>query len=487
MAFDTLEYLEQGKVDFVYHLTVYDYKYLIRNVRASERKNEIIKGFLPLLINKKPDFCFDIIFDNDMFLEEAKYLLERFFTYKSFDKDDFEMFLNSKLAPKFLEENFDNILEEFINDLDFIFAYLFKNKDSMMHLLRNLAYHPNLHIRYLFMKYMLLNHPEDISLFYSDITKYLTSETFQENEQLSLFKDYMDVKDASDLAFIAFDKVSADMWEKFKDYILSNYEYNDLAKKLLEYIKVPISSGLFTRKKNEKGIPEFAKDADILFSTALRSRFYIFKKFSSYVSQELLEQYQNSQKYFFNDGEVPFVYEKLDSLGLSRRLDLFVEKYMDLSTDKSYEFLDKGSTATCYRIGDFVFKLVSAKWSYEDIICPDLYIILPNLEEELLRDENGIVYGGIEVQKFLKRSASNIPKNIESEFNSELARLGYYVRDILLRASHDDNCRLLDSYLDSGNPNPPDWFIEYPMVLVDRDRVYSIDNESPKQLRISMS
>ena len=49
-----------------------------------------------------------------------------------------------------------------------------------------------------------------------------------------------------------------------------------------------------------------------------------------------------------------------------------------------------------------------------------------------------------------------------------------------------DNCRLLDSYREADYYNPemlPDWFKEYPLVSVDRDRVYQLTNEYPKQIK----
>ena len=63
MAFNTHEYLRDGKVDFVYHQTPYDYKHLIESVRSAENRIEIINGFLPKLKENLPNFCFDIIYD----------------------------------------------------------------------------------------------------------------------------------------------------------------------------------------------------------------------------------------------------------------------------------------------------------------------------------------------------------------------------------------------------------------------------------------
>ena len=45
---------------------------------------------------------------------------------------------------------------------------------------------------------------------------------------------------------------------------------------------------------------------------------------------------------------------------------------------------------------------------------------------------------------------------------------------------------LLDSYLDADTHNHeqlPEWFKKYPLVLVDRDRIYKKDNPFIKQLK----
>ena len=71
MAYNTLEYLEAGNVGFVFNLTQYDYKNLIRYVRESNRRVNIVNGFLQKLKNSKPRFCFDIIYDMDEFISPS--------------------------------------------------------------------------------------------------------------------------------------------------------------------------------------------------------------------------------------------------------------------------------------------------------------------------------------------------------------------------------------------------------------------------------
>ena len=103
MAFNTLEYLEAGKVEFVYNLTSYDFNSLIKYVRASERKNNIINGFLAKLKDMKPRFCFEIIYDNDDYYEDAKYLLNKHYSLDSLTKEQLEtMILNCRLGNTFM-------------------------------------------------------------------------------------------------------------------------------------------------------------------------------------------------------------------------------------------------------------------------------------------------------------------------------------------------------------------------------------------------
>ena len=486
MSFYALDYLEQGKVDFVYNLTQYDCNSLINYVRKSEKRSVIVNKVLPLLKDTRPQFCFEIIFDMQEYSKEASYILHKYYTYNSFSKDQFEKLINnSSIGKTYLEENFDSFLNLFKDDLDFILEFLFNNMTNCMDMLKKLSLHANLHIRYLFMCYLVKNHKEKIHMFYDEITKYLTSYTYYEGEQLTLFLEYMKMEDVSDLACLIFEN-GLPSWNKIKKFILANYEYNDLAFCLLREKKVTISENSWKYEENKLGIDEFNKDADTYFSTANKYRLRILNKYSSKVSDMLLEEYKKYLSYFKNEGEQDRRYYDIDNYGLSRKLQSYVEKYLSLSKNTSHSFLEEGSTASCYRIGDYVFKLVIAKHSYEEIICPDLYIILPNLEEDFVRNNEGIVLAGIEVQKYLPKDAKNVPKPVFSDFYKELNRLGYYTTDTLIGGVCGDNCRLLDHYSDADVINPPSWFKEYPLVLVDRDMVYKLENKSPKQLRSPM-
>ena len=156
MAYNTLEHLEKGIVDFVYSLTAYDYTNLIKSIRKNENKLKIINGFLLKLIDTKPQFCFEIIYDMPEFIIEAEYILNKYYTVETISKETLDKLLNnSQLGLNFLKNNLEQILIKFEKDLTFILKYLFENFNECLNILKKISLHYNLHIRFLFMKYLL--------------------------------------------------------------------------------------------------------------------------------------------------------------------------------------------------------------------------------------------------------------------------------------------------------------------------------------------
>lgn len=160
-----------------------------------------------------------------------------------------------------------------------------------------------------------------------------------------------------------------------------------------------------------------------------------------------------------------------------------VDKYLSLSKDTTYNYVASGSITSVYRIGDYAFKLCRGKYSKNKVICPNLYLIIKNLEEHYIRDEKtNRVLAGIDVQKYLTGNIQDfsLQLKIKNLFINELKGLGYFVDDNLIGGKYGDNLMLLDSYMDADCSNPdvlPDWFKKYPYVLVDRDLVYKIEEK----------
>lgn len=479
MAFNTLEYLEQGKVDFVYNLTSYDYRILIKNVRNSSKKEAIIDGCIQLLTKDRPRFILEIIYD----LEKYKDITMSLITESFLDEKDH---LFNLLKTNYGKEYIFNHLYYLKKDDDnlvLVINHMLSEFNENIDYLKKLSIHDDLHLRYLFMKSLVKYYPDKINYFYDDITKYLTSYTYKEYEQLTFLPDLMDNKDISILATsILNDLKDYDTWIKIKEFILKNYEKNYLAQQLLE--DEPISEYSFKIKKNTKGKKEFLKDPDRLFETS-KQQLYIYKNYKKYIAKELIDKLEQYINYFYKNKKLDSKLDEIFEHDLYSKLKEYVDKYLSLSKSSETYYITSGTTSSTYRLGDYVIKLDSTKWSYEDIICPNLYLIHKNLEEVFVRNTRNIVISGIEVQKYLSRNAREVPKEYFKLFKDELKRLGYYSTDTFINGSCGDNCMLLDSYLDADTRNPeqlPDWFKEYPIVLVDRDRIYEIDNKFPKQL-----
>ena len=491
MAFNPLEYLKDGKVDFVFNCTQYDYEHLIERVRKVPNRIEIINGFLPKLKEELPSFCFSIIYDIPEFANEAYELLNiKNITPKMLNN----MLYNSPLGDKTLEENFDLLINN-KEYFDVVVKYAFDSDNKV--LLHKLSRYSNLHTRFLFMKYLIKNHPEKINDIYDDITKYMTSVTYEPLEQMTFLPELMDSEDISKLAVQLLVNNQEEDYEKLKQYILKEYKYNHLASELLNVPTIEDTNrpGLFIIDDKNKLIQEnaFIKDSNSLFITSSDYRFHILFDHNEKIKQELLDNFSSKMRCFLeakrNDESLidnnKWDLKQIDNCGLSGLLEEWTEKYMDLSKSKEYGFIGNGTTCSCYRIGDYVIKLVKTKWSYEDVICPNLYLIAKDYEEIYIRNKNGVVQGGLEVQKYLTRSAKDIDPKYFEYFDLALDRLGYMRTDTLTKGSCGENTMLLDTYLDADCPNPenvPVWFRQYPLVLIDRDRIYPKNRIYVKQL-----
>lgn len=483
MAFNTLEYLEQGKVEFLYRQTPYDREQLIHEVRKATNKNDIIKGFLPKVMDSDPSFCFAIIYDNDSFAEQTKELLAKGHTLTD------KMLINLLKNTSWGKDYFYTHIEEFestIKEKTYpeIFAIILASYKECERFIEHYKSQPNTHIRFLFMKYLLKNHEELFGVIYPNVMLYLTSVTYRQNEQLTFLPDYMDNEDICDLALLIFkSRYRYRYFGPLKEFILKYYPENDLAKVLIRPLLTEGPGTAYHFEKNVEGIDEFSKDANTLFLTSATEKFNIIQNYPNLISKEILEHYLAYYKRFRTDEDHVLSLVNVHRLG--EVLLQFIDKYLALSKNPTWRYLESGSTGTVYQMGDYVLKLFRTKWSYEDVICPDLYLIIKNLEEIYIRNPNGVVECGIEVQPYLAKGAEWVTKRTLANFEAELARLGYRSTDAFVNGPCGDNCRILDSYQDANCKDPeslPNWFKKTPLVLVDRDRIYPKDQRFIRQL-----
>jgi len=499
MAFDPIEYLEQGNVSFLWKISSEDRKRLIKYVRESSNRNNIVKGFLAKLKRFLPRFCFEIIYDMDEYTKDTFELVKGNLGVKVGYKNLINksekirnILYNTSWGHAFVLRNLTNILRANSDNINPILEYSFSDFEKNQDFIKRLSRHENLHTRYLFMKYLVENHPDKINLVYDDIMKYLTNYTYEENEQLTLLPDLMNSEDVSKLAIssLMFNP-NKSLWYELKEYILANYKTNDLAPLLL--YRTDLSN--FVCYLGEEALEkEFVMDADRLFESAHTHKYMIYERYKEQLSSELVKKFEYYLNFFKSKDKDKFLATytayTLSLNGLWNEVVSYVDKYLPISQNKTSEYLNQGTTAVCYRIGDYVFKIIKSKWSYEDVICPDLYLIAKNFEEYYIRDKHGKVIAGIEVQKYLSRKDIEITSEQLRQFRESLKKLGYYVNDTLMHGKCGDNVAILDSYLDADTENPenlPDWFKEVPLVLIDRDMVYKIGSRFPKQIRESLS
>lgn len=499
MAFIPIERLRKGNTDFLYDFSTNDKELLINQVRNHPDRINIINGFIDKLKDIYSYFCYEIICDIPEYRSLSYYLLMKYYKIESLNLDMIKKLLNNKPLAIILLKNH---LEEFLNKGDevitLLLEFVLNNKKELKETLFILSRNKNMHIRYLFMKYVITKEPNLLNVVYDDIFKYFIDYSYEENEQLTLLPNFMNIKEICDIALLFLKNNDMAMFNKIKEYILTNYKTNYLAYMLddSEIYTIYETDEEINKKEKIDRIKKQAlySDLDRLFLTSSTYKIHLYQDYHRRLSKQILNDFENRIKYFQSDkaiysenipnfvldnffGNNKFLGAKLMHIyevGLEDELNSFVDKYLSLSQRHDYEFVGEGTTCAAYRIGDYVLKLIKMKWSYEEEICPNIYLILKNLEEVYLRDNNEHVVGGIEVQKYLARSARNIDSKYLELYQEELDRLGYFCTDCLL-SEYGENVRLLDSYLDADTKDVeslPEWFKEYPIVLIDRDMVY---------------
>lgn len=496
MSFNPIERLEKGNLDFVFNLTDYDRNHLIAEVRKRKNRVRIINGFIYQLKDYLPSFCFSIIYDIPEFAKVAREL----FNFKYINAEILNNMLNNSPAGiELLNEYLELFLSSSmsIDILNVIFKYILDNKNN--NLIHKVSICNDLHVRYLFMNYLLNNYIEMIDDVYCDITKYTTSTTYESGEQISFAPELMNSEDVSKLAVALLVNNRVADYDKLKRFILKEYEYNYLASELLKplFDFDPDTGNMIKDDLKEIKESTFSQDSSVLFKTSADYRFGMYMSHKDKIKKELLDEFEYKIRYFINTGNPNDSYSLFNSSdedmlniiyshGLGNLLEKYAEKYMDLSKCKEYGYVKAGTTCNCYRLGDYVIKLIRMKWSYEDIICPDLYLFAKNYEEIYVRNKSGEVVAGLEVQKYLTKDARFVDPKYLKSFDDALKGLGYTRTDTLVNGTCGENAMLLDTYLDADCHNPeflPKWFKECPIVVVDRDRIYPKDEIFVRQIR----
>jgi hypothetical protein len=472
MAFYADDRIRDNNLDFLYDFTYEAKKELALSIRESEERNQLVKNSYKKGFRYHQFFYFEIVYDMEEY--EA-------FTKKYLEKNNFNcldeikisnLIKNTKFGMKFIFENIDKFYD---NDkiLNLIIFNILINFGDQPEYIKILSLHPNLNLRHLFMKNLISFNSTLIPQVYDDITKYFTSYTYKEFEQMTFAPELMEI-DAIQEILIKMIKNDMDnsIIKKTRDFILNNYKENDLA-------------SIFFKNNLE----ELIENPDAYFKSASNNKIYLYKNIGNKLSEEISLQFERLLHMYDIDGlsnKVVNRFRNLDYFGLLNIINKLTEKYMDLSTDKTFGDISGGSTTSSYRIGDYCFKLSDMKWSYEDIICPNDFMFIKNLEEIMIRNKDtNFVEAAIEVQQFLSKPVDEASGNAVFMLLKAIEEKGYYYNDSL-KSCNGPNAYFLKHYHDADCDNPeslPDWFKKEPLVITDRDRVYKKDDKFIKQIK----
>lgn len=465
-----IDSLSVGDIEFMERFSREQMDYLAREINVSpDRRNLLFNSFKEIAF-KYPEYAFKMTFDMDEYRNYwLRYLRNDcsiLFDYK------FLLFflLAGDWAVNFVGENLNKIVKSNKESLFAIIRHAERTNNFMLiNLLKN---HWNMEIRAMFIIEILDAFPHMFDLIYEDdVIKYFVKND-SNGKELELIKENYVSKIASLSLLHLCDEA---LYLRIRDFILSRYDSNTLAAELDKYGKLVDSVNPLNRDY-------IINDIDVLFKTSNNYKYALFAKYGDYLNKELYDEFLEQIKPFIEIDD-----EMIASIfisGLGDKFLEYVDKYMSLSTGaKVISDVGRGSCTRTFRIGDFVIKCSNKKWSFEESICPDCYLVVKNLEEDIVRNKKGEVTGAIEVQRYLSRPL--LVTEWQSIFNFQKAfqEEGYYIKDRLVDEEFGPNCRHLEDYRYADCEDPellPDWFKEDPVVLVDRDLVFSLDNNEPK-------
>ncbi len=469
MAFNFVDVLKVGKIEYLDRiLTKEDLNSVCDLIRKSAFKVLIIK-MCESDFDNHPYFWMDVIYDVDEFFWKSLYMREKY-NYPFTTQQYKNILYNSKYGEEYIYYHFFEILALDMKFLNTLFLYIMEKSLKKEFWMDFLLKNEDLHVRALSMIIIIQQYPQLLSYYGSDITLYFTNSVGSVNSQTSLFLEKMNVQDVSLIAYNLFICGYLELFRQAKEFLFQNYEQNYLAYHLFEGCNKPFKS----RQKEE-----IENDLERYFLTDAKMQFTMYRNYADNLKQQILDDFRNRLRVLNQlDDSCLNRFQKAYFYELGRKLELYIAKYLDLSKSKKIGKIGEGTTCYSLRLGDYLLKLCDTKWSYEDIICPDLFLIVKNLEQDYVRDDSGIVLCGLEVQPYLKRKVKDVPSIYLDYFSDTLKQLGYFLNDRMISSKWGDNVRLLDSYKDADTNDInslPKWFKDYPIVLVDRDRVYPID------------
>lgn len=461
-----IDNIKIGNLDFLDYFRSDCVDELIHDIRVFSDRRQLLFSSFGKLLEKNPKLTFMVSCDLPEYEMVWRRWLETNHTLLADYKCLLFFLLNVSWASKYVLQHLEKIV---LNDSSVIYGVLrYAEKTGDYTIAHKVAYCHNLDVRGLFLKELIDTHAHLLYEFYDDIIECFINRDSSFNV-IGFMKEEFVSRVAS---LVLLHNLGTDLYERVKQFIMSNYDKNTLAAELDCYGKAKIDVLQET----------LISDINELFITSKNYKYELVNRYSEYIDYDMVHDFRSRISPFtLIDKEAVAT---LFMNGLGDKFLEYVDKYLEKSTGaKVIRDAGGGTCSRVFRIGDYVIKCSHKKWSMEDSLCPNGYLFAKNYEEDVIRDSNGEVTGALEVQKYLSRPLVVGDYMEIFHFQEALKEMGYYTKDVLTDREGGSNCYYLASYLDADCDDPealPDWFKKDPVVLVDRDLIFKIENKNPK-------
>ena len=465
----------KGDLDFLDSFSSNYIDELTKDIIDSPLREKILDEAFDLIYKKDPVLAFKISCSSPKFTNLWRRRLENNYDVL-LDYDALLYFLlKVDWSKKFVFEIVDKLI---LSNKSCAFAILrYTERTNDYSLVKRIVMHHNLDVRGIFLEELIDTHAHMLFNVVDNIT-----DCFVKYDKNGNVIGLMDEEKVSRIAsLILIHNLGEDVYLQIRDFIFDNYDKNTLAANLDGYGK--LNMDIFTLNKEM-----LVRDIDKLFVTSKNYKYALATRYQEYMDPIMLGEFRSKISPFtWIDREAV---SKIFLSGLGDRFLECVDKYLEMSTGaKVIRDAGVGTCSRVFRVGDYVIKISHKKWSMEDNLCPRGYLFAKNYEEDIVRKSNGEVTGAIEVQRYLTRPLAVDDTKVINAYHEALREAGYYTKDVLTDGNTGANCYYLSSYMDADCDNPeelPEWFKENPVVMVDRDLVFKLENKNPKLKAINL-
>lgn len=491
---NVVDFFHNGDINTIYkNLTITDFIESINKIKQEEDYISIYKKIIPKLININFDFriLFNIIYNieelheltlciinkNESVLKhlssnQIKYLLDKTNWGKNIILDNIELILNRKLEKNqkldiivqyyLNNNNIDFILDKFIYKynsnlrIDFINKILKYDKEKIINnknIMKTIIYENPLNC--IFKQESIINIEEKPKIISHD-------------NLILLLKSYID------------NNVPIENIYYLCDIILKRYPQNNISQILINNNKPEIKKYLIDH-------------LETIFNTSIINKAKILDIFYKELPRSLIDKYKilikmlKDVKSKTNEHLIYYKYNIIINYNLTNQIYNIINKYLNKSNNKSFKFLNKGTTNHVFQVGEYVLKISDYRYCKN---CPKHFRIIKNEERIVINDNNQTPIFYIEVQKLLNQNKTKITKKLIYKLFKDLQKDGITTTDPLTLEYNPNNFAFLnnykDAYIDNNNSYKlPDYFKENPLVLIDNDLIY-YNHEMKNDFNINM-